>query len=206
MNLVVGGSGGLGQRLKPLLTDALYLSSSDLNIMSGDAIINALETHRPSFVINFAVKNVDALVRNIDLAALKTLDPNIYGGAQLLVYTASFWADEQIDGRYIFVSSILADTIVKGTALYSAAKCFNEKMIQHAAQESKYGATFNTIRLGYFKGGLTEKVPDKILEDVIARVPSRRLGTEYDLYRAIKFILDSPYVNGAVIPVDGGIS
>jgi pteridine reductase len=36
------------------------------------------------------------------------------------------------------------------------------------------------------------------------RIPLRRAGTPADVARAVRFLADSPFVTGAVLPVDGG--
>lgn len=41
---------------------------------------------------------------------------------------------------------------------------------------------------------------------VTARIPRGRVGTPEDVARAVRFLVESPHVTGAVIPVDGGRS
>lgn len=41
---------------------------------------------------------------------------------------------------------------------------------------------------------------------VTARIPRGRIGTPEDVARAVRFLVESPHVTGAVIPVDGGRS
>ena len=41
---------------------------------------------------------------------------------------------------------------------------------------------------------------------ILANIPLGRLGTEKDIAGAVKFLVDSPYITGEVINVDGGRS
>ncbi len=41
---------------------------------------------------------------------------------------------------------------------------------------------------------------------MISQIPSRNLGDVKNIVSAIKFIIDSPFVNGASIRIDGGAS
>lgn len=47
---------------------------------------------------------------------------------------------------------------------------------------------------------------DDLRRRVTARIPRGRTGTPEDVARAVRFLVESPHVTGAVIPVDGGRS
>jgi pteridine reductase len=46
--------------------------------------------------------------------------------------------------------------------------------------------------------------PEEALAHLAATTPLQRLGTPEDVVRAVLFVLDSDYVTGIVVPVDGG--
>ena len=71
-------------------------------------------------------------------------------------------------------------------------------------ENSKYGITSNSIQLGYFDGGLTEKVPDNILQSVKNNIPLKRLGTVEEMTELIKTIIKTEYINGTNISITGG--
>ena len=41
-------------------------------------------------------------------------------------------------------------------------------------------------------------------KDIISRIPINRLGTTEDLYKTLNFIIETNYLNGSTIKLDGG--
>jgi NAD(P)-dependent dehydrogenase (short-subunit alcohol dehydrogenase family) len=48
---------------------------------------------------------------------------------------------------------------------------------------------------------LSDKMRKKILESI----PSGQLGDPINIFNAVKFLIESDYVNGSAINIDGGI-
>ena len=112
-------------------------------------------------------------------------------------------------GRIIHITSKRAIDGEPGTIAYSTSKSGLLGMSKVLSKECAiFNITSNVLSLGYFDTGdtglyslLDEKIKKKIIKDI----PSRRLGEVSNIFNAIKFIIDSDYVNGAVINIDGGI-
>jgi pteridine reductase len=49
-----------------------------------------------------------------------------------------------------------------------------------------------------------ESYTARVRRRLAARIPLRRVGDPVDVARAVRFLADSPFVTGAVVPVDGG--
>ena len=82
-------------------------------------------------------------------------------------------------------------------------------MVRAAAEEAgRSGSTVNVLRLGYFDAGMSAEVPSSILDDVVARTASKRLGGSADLASAVHYLLsdDAAFLNGAVVDLDGGLT
>ena len=77
-----------------------------------------------------------------------------------------------------------------------------------AAELATYGITCNAICPGYFYTELTTQVLDteQFQEFAETHVPMQRYGQEGELSSAIIFLAadESSYVNGVILPVDGG--
>ena len=69
---------------------------------------------------------------------------------------------------------------------------------------AKFNITFNTIKLGNFNMGMFNKLNNKTKENILKKIPSGKTGDIKNIYNAIKFIINSNYVNGAEIAIDGG--
>ncbi len=54
---------------------------------------------------------------------------------------------------------------------------------------------------------MTQSMPEKILEMMVARVPARRIGQPEEVASAFLFLAseEAAYINGAVLSVDGGM-
>ena len=58
--------------------------------------------------------------------------------------------------------------------------------------------------MGYFDGGLTERVPEDVLSNVLKSIPLKRLGYVSEMSNLIKTIIETEYINGTNISITGG--
>jgi 3-oxoacyl-[acyl-carrier protein] reductase len=108
-------------------------------------------------------------------------------------------------GRVIYISSVLSKKPIRGTGIYSASKAFCDSIIKtYSLENSKYGVTSNSIQLGYFEGGLTEKVPTDILQNVKNSISLKRLGRVEEMSKLVKTIIETEYINGTMVSITGG--
>jgi len=63
--LITGGSGMVGQSLKKLLPDAIYISSKDFDLTKENDVIKMFDTYKPNKVVHFAAK-VGGIIDNIE--------------------------------------------------------------------------------------------------------------------------------------------
>ena len=71
-------------------------------------------------------------------------------------------------------------------------------------ENANKGVTCNTIQLGYFDGGLTYKIPEQFRADIQKSIPIGRWGSIDELENVIRCLIDTPYINGTSIKVNGG--
>ena len=110
-------------------------------------------------------------------------------------------------GRVINFSSTGGEAGEIGTLLYSSSKYASLGMIKVLSKEyAKFNITFNTIKLGNFNIGMYKKLKEKTKEDILKKIPSGKTGDIKSIFNAIKFVIESDYVNGSEIAVDGGFN
>lgn len=121
-------------------------------------------------------------------------------------YIIEHMAMNRIKGLIINISSISARGNPGQTA-YSAAKSGLEAMTRVWSKElGAHGIRAVAIAPGFIDTSSTRSVvSEKILDDIQSRVPLKKLGTVIDITKLVIATLENDYLNGAVIPIDGGL-
>lgn len=137
----------------------------------------------------------------------QVIDVNLNG----VFYCTKFAAPHMVQkgkGRIINTSSIVGVHGNIGQTNYAAAKAGVIGLTKTWAKELGFkGVTVNAVAPGFIETGMTAKVPEKVLSQMIEKVPLRRLGQPSDIAKAYLYLAsdDADYVNGAVLEVNGGL-
>lgn len=109
-------------------------------------------------------------------------------------------------GVVINISSVCAQGS-PGQVAYSAAKAGVEGMTRALARElGPFGIRVVGLALGYFDtASMRDNVSDARLAKVVGAVPLKRLGALPEVAQAVAHLIDSPYVNGTIAELDGGL-
>jgi 3-oxoacyl-[acyl-carrier protein] reductase len=109
-------------------------------------------------------------------------------------------------GAIVNFSSIAATGNV-GQAAYSAAKAGVEGMTRAMARElGPLGIRVNAIAPGFIDVATThEALAETVLADYARRTPVGRLGTIDELMEAIASLAGNSFLNGVILPLDGGL-
>jgi|TARA_Y100000310_G_scaffold120174_1_gene118912 3-oxoacyl-[acyl-carrier protein] reductase len=212
---VFGGSGGLGTQLVPKLKRRGYavksFSSKDVDITDFAEVRDIIDTDKPDIVLNLAGSNVNGFLHKVGdnwelrKAAYNVIKINTIGSLNLVMASLSHMRRNNY-GRIILISSVLTKSPVVGTGVYASSKAFIEGLVKSCALENAAkNVTCNALKLGYFDGGLTYDIPEKERADILRSVPSQRWGTIEELLSAVSCIIETPYITGTSLEVDGGI-
>ena len=227
--ILTGSSGGIGSALIPKLAslgslDALYYKNSPvasdapgisgikLDLTNSSAIkkyVDSLKTndHKNLIFIHAATLNKDDLIVNLDSVDLIDIFTiNLFSAinfAKALI--PIMMANEK--GQFIFLTSIVSKMGLTGTSAYSSSKVALEQFSRNLVTEyGRFGIRSNVIRLGYFDAGLIKTLSNLDSEKILKRIPSERFGTIENINKAVEFIIDSDYLNGGILDLDGGIT
>jgi len=219
--ILTGASGGIGQAILPMLGEdimAIY-NKTDANIKVGQckkqldltntkdvkefvSVCSGILKHIT--LIHLAAVKIDELAVVVDEANWdKVMDVNLKGNFLLTRELLPLMIKEKW-GRIIhIISSGLGDV---GTLTYSTSKFGLLGMSEVLAKEyARYGITSNILQLGYFQTGMWEKLSQVKKDQLLNQIPSKKLGDPINIVNAIRFIIDSPFVNGSVVNIDGGV-
>lgn len=209
--VLFGGTGGLGTSITPLLEKdfiVLKVGRTTLNIADARMVRQYFEKegYIPN-IVYMSVYNHDSMLHKLEGGKITSqIEVNIRGFLSVLREGLPLMRENNY-GRVIYVSSILSEKPIVGTGIYSATKAFNDNIVRTCALENaKYNITCNSLQLGYFNTGLSTKVPQSIMAQVLEKTPAKRLGNAEDLNKAIRFILESPFLTGINIPLSGGLN
>jgi 3-oxoacyl-[acyl-carrier protein] reductase len=111
-------------------------------------------------------------------------------------------------GRIINISSIVAQMGNAGQANYVAAKAGLIGLTKAIAIEiASRGITVNAVAPGFIETPMTDVLPDRVKEELKARIPLGRMGSARDVAAAIVFLAsdEAGYITGHVLNVNGGM-
>jgi 3-oxoacyl-[acyl-carrier protein] reductase len=129
-------------------------------------------------------------------------------GAHLCIQQALSTMMRARAGRIINISSVVAQSGNAGQANYVAAKAGLIGLTKAIAIEiASRNITVNAVAPGFIETPMTDVLPDKVKDDLKARIPLGRLGSARDVAAAVVFLAsdEAGYITGHVLNVNGGL-
>lgn len=122
---------------------------------------------------------------------------------------ASKYMIEQRYGRIVNISSVMGQMGNIGQANYVASKAGVIGLTKALALElARYGdITVNAVAPGFVNTEMARKVPEKIMNKFIERIPLRRIAEPEEVAYVVVFLSSdlARYITGQVIAVNGGL-
>jgi 3-oxoacyl-[acyl-carrier protein] reductase len=175
-----------------------------------DAAFTAAEAqHGPIEVLvaNAGITDDTLLLRMSEESFARVLDTNLTGAYRVAKRAAPGMLRAR-RGRMIFVSSVVAFAGSPGQANYGASKAGMLGLARAIARElGSRSITANVIAPGFIDTDMTAAVSEARKAEILAGVPLGRYGTVDEVAGTAVFLASeaAAYINGAVVPVDGGV-
>ena len=161
-----------------------------------DILVNNAAITRDGLALRMKLEDWDAVLRT-NLTA-----------AHLCTQQALSSMMKQRWGRIINITSVVAETGNAGQANYVSAKAGLIGLTRAiAAEMASRNITVNAVAPGFIATPMTDRLPEKVKEEMKARIPLGRFGTENDVAAAIVFLAseEAGYITGHVLDVNGGM-
>lgn len=111
-------------------------------------------------------------------------------------------------GRIITIGSVVGSSGNAGQVNYTAAKAGVIGFSKSLAQEmGSRGITVNVVAPGFIDTDMTAALPSMVKDEMLKRIPMKRLGRVEDIAHAVVFLASDAanYITGETIHVNGGM-
>lgn len=227
--LITGGNRGIGRAIAEAFVaagdDVVVTSRSGTDGPEGavtvacdvtdsasvDAAFTAAEEHFGGpvevVVANAGITQDTLLMRMSDADFDSVVDTNL-AGAFRCARRATKGMIRRKGGRIIFVSSVVGLLGGPGQVNYAASKAGLVGMARSIARElGKKAITANVVAPGFIDTDMTRALPEEQRKSYVDSIPAARLAQPDEVAQVVRFLASDAagYINGAVIPVDGGL-
>jgi 3-oxoacyl-[acyl-carrier protein] reductase len=161
-----------------------------------DILVNNAAITRDGLAVRMKAEDWEAVLR-IDLT-----------GAHFCIQQALAVMLRQRSGRIINLTSVVAQSGNAGQSNYIAAKAGLIGLTRAIAIEvASRNITVNAVAPGFIVSPMTDPLPDKVKEELVARIPLGRMGRDAEVAAAVVFLAsdEAGYVTGHVLDVNGGM-
>jgi 3-oxoacyl-[acyl-carrier protein] reductase len=176
-----------------------------------DAVIAAVVAQfgRIDVLVNNAGITQDARLQKMTLEQFdRVIDVNLRG----VFHCAQAVADVMVaqgSGVILNASSVVGIYGNFGQTNYAASKFGLIGFTKTWSRElGPKGVRVNAVAPGFISTPMVEAMPEKVLQELQAKVPLKRLGKPEEIANVYAFLAsdEASYINGAVIEVSGGMS
>ena len=201
------------ENIKGINNPAIQIKTYKADITSEEDISSLTQSVKNDF------GSIDILINNagISINAMswklktddwnKVLAVNLTGPFLCTKYVLPLMKESKY-GRIIYISSVVPQIGVAGTAAYSASKAGLAGLSKTISKEViKNNITSNLISLGYFDAGLLYQIPEEIREQIKETIPMKEFGDPMEIVDCIKYFCseNSRYITGQTINLNGGL-
>ncbi|HBB53260.1 MAG TPA: 3-oxoacyl-ACP reductase [Legionellales bacterium] len=233
--LVTGASRGIGRAIaQELANKGCYVVGTATTDKGANAISDYLGENGQGFVLN--IREPESSEQLIEALAAKQLAPQILinnagitADNLLLRMSDEEWFDvietnltgvfkmtraciknmfRARWGRIVNIASVVGVTGNSGQVNYTSTKAgligFSKSLAQEMASRN---ITVNVVAPGFIETDMTAVLPDMVKEELLKRIPMKRLGQPEDIAKTVAFLVsdDASYITGQTIHVNGGM-
>ena len=157
-------------------------------------------------LINCAGSNYNSMAHKFDLNERKKVYETNTNGTFILMKSLLPTMRQEQFGRIINFSSVVPQIGTMGTSAYAGSKSALWGLTKVIANENaQKGITANCLNLGYFDIGMIAEVPEEVLNSIVTQITAKKLGDPVNIYNAVTFLINSDYITGTSLDINGGL-
>jgi 3-oxoacyl-[acyl-carrier protein] reductase len=135
----------------------------------------------------------------------KVIDVDLTGPFLCTREVAAKMIEQDTPGVIIGISSVSRHGN-RGQSNYSAAKAGLVADTKLWGEElARYGIRTGAVAPGFTRTPILEGMPPRMLEKIEKGIPLGRTGEPFEIWQAVKFIIECDYFTGRCVDVDGGV-
>jgi NAD(P)-dependent dehydrogenase (short-subunit alcohol dehydrogenase family) len=175
-----------------------------------DAAFTAIEAELGPvevLVANAGITQDTLLMRMNEEQFTRVLDTNLTGAWRCAQRAATKMVRGRF-GRMIFISSVVGLYGGPGQVNYAASKAGLVGLARSITRElGSRNITANVVAPGFIETDMTAALTEARREEILKAIPAGRLAAPSEVAAVVTWLASDAagYVNGAVIPVDGGL-
>lgn len=178
--------------------------SADANRMVAEAI-EALDSV-DVLVNNAGITNDKLMLKMTEEDFEKVLKINLTGAFNMTQAVLKPMSKAR-QGAIINMSSVVGLMGNVGQANYAASKAGLLGLTKSVAREvAGRNVRVNAIAPGFIESDMTDAIPEKAKQAMIAQVPMKRIGQAEEVAQVVAFLASQEYLTGQVIAIDGGMT
>jgi 3-oxoacyl-[acyl-carrier protein] reductase len=224
--LVTGGNRGIGHACAVALADAGFVGAVTSRSSDVDGFTTVRCDQTDPAQVDAAVARVEEMLGPVEVLVAnagitrdglaltmsddsfgEVLEANLLGTFRVVRRCAKPMLRARW-GRIVLIGSVVALSGSGGQVNYGASKAGLIGMARALARElGSRSITTNVVAPGFIDTDMTAELPEERKAAILAQIPLGRLAAPEEVASVVTFLAgeSASYINGAVIPVDGGM-
>ena len=190
------------------IDDQIKFINLDLKNITQDHLKENINFEPDFLILNAGLNRDNLFLRMSDDEWNDVMDVNLNATFKLVKFFLKGMVKRRF-GRIVFITSVVSFTGNPGQTNYTASKAALTGFCKSLSLEvASRNITVNCISPGFISSNMTEKLSDEQKNQILTKVPMKKLGNPSDIANTASFLCsdNANYITGQTIHVNGGLA
>ena len=190
------------------IDDQIKFINLDLKNITQDHLKENINFEPDFLILNAGLNRDNLFLRMSDDEWNDVMDVNLNATFKLVKFFLKGMVKRRF-GRIVFITSVVSFTGNPGQTNYTASKAALTGFCKSLSLEvASRNITVNCISPGFISSNMTEKLSDEQKNQILTKVPMKKLGNPSDIANTASFLCsdNASYITGQTIHVNGGLA